>query len=159
MKKWYVLSIKPKKEFQVEQLFKKGGFEIYNPKITRSGRIYPFFNGYGFILFEHPKQYKMVKYTRGVKSIISNEAGPIPIQKNVIDVIKAREINGFIELDKYGNSPEIGDEIEVMEGPLKGLKGIFKKEISQHERALILLNFISYQGQLIIEKKKLKKIL
>jgi hypothetical protein len=39
------------------------------------------------------------------------------------------------------------------------LKGVFKRELTERERVLILLNYVSYQGQLIIEKKKLKKVL
>jgi hypothetical protein len=39
------------------------------------------------------------------------------------------------------------------------LKGIFKRELSDADRVLILLNYVSYQGQLVIERKKLKKIL
>jgi hypothetical protein len=46
-----------------------------------------------------------------------------------------------------------------MEGPLKGLRGIFKKELTAKERVIILLNYVAYQGQLIIEKEKLKKVL
>ena len=52
----------------------------------------------------------------------------------------------------------MGDEIEVMEGPLKGLKGVFKKEAGDRERVMILLNYVSYQGMLFIEKRKLRKI-
>jgi hypothetical protein len=43
-------------------------------------------------------------------------------------------------------------------GPLKGLRGIFKKELTPKERVLILLSYVSYQGQLVIEKEKLKKV-
>jgi len=159
MKDWYVLNTKPKKEFQVEKLFIAGGFKIYTPKYMHEKRLKPFFSGYGFIYFDYPAQYQMVKYTRGVKRIIGSQGGPIPISERIIQEIKKREINGLIELDKYGGEPEIGDEIEIMEGPLKGMRGIFKKEITEKERVLILLSYVSYQGQLIIEKKKLKKIL
>jgi transcription antitermination factor NusG len=69
------------------------------------------------------------------------------------------QLDGLIELLKYGEEPVLGDEIEVVEGPLKGLKGIFERELSDADRVLILLNYVSYQGQLVIEKKKLKKIL
>lgn len=156
---WFVLNTKPKKEFHVEKIFKEAGFKIYNPKYSQENRIMPFFSGYEFIQFDHPSQYRLVKYTRGVKKVIGNEGGPIPIPASVIQEIKAREMNGLIELDKYGLEPEVGDEIQIMEGPLKGLKGIFKKELTQKERVLILLNYVSYQGQLIIEKKKMKKVL
>ena len=101
----------------------------------------------------------MIRYTRGVKRVVGNSEGPIPIEEKVIHEIKAREINGLIELNKYGQEPQLEDEIEVMEGPFKGLRGIFKKELSDQERVLILLNYITYQGKLIIEKKKLKKVL
>ncbi len=159
MKKWYVVNTRPKKEFQVERLLKEGGFEVYNPKYKQEGFVRPFFTGYEFVLFEYPQHFRLVKYTRGVKSLVGNEGGPIPIHEEMIDEIKNREIDGFIELEKYGSEPDVGDEIQVMEGALKGLKGIFKKELSGTDRAMILLNYVSYQGKLIIEKKKLKKIL
>jgi transcription antitermination factor NusG len=153
------LNTKPKKEFQVERLFTEGGIKIYNPKYLYENRVKPFFPGYGFIYFEFPRQYQLVRYTRGVKRVVGNRQGPIPIPEEVILGIKAREVDGLIELFKYGEEPEVGDEIEVVEGPLKGLKGIFKRELPERERVLILLNYVSYQGQLLIEKKKLKKVL
>lgn len=159
MKKWYVLNTKPKKEFQVEKIFTEAGFSIYNPKLLQEDRTLPFFSGYTFLFFEYPEEYRLVKYTRGVKRIIGNQEGPTPIPEEVISQLRAREVNGYIELQKYGSEPEIGDEIQIMEGPLKGLRGIFKKELTQKERVLILLNYVAYQGQLIIEKKKLKKVL
>jgi len=159
MKNWYILNTKPKKESQVERLFQEAGFEVYNPKLKQDDRIRPFFSGYAFLRFEHPKDYQLVKYTRGVKKVVGSPGGPISVPEEMIEGIKDREVNGLIELDKYGEEPSVGDEIQVMEGPLKGLRGIFKREMTQNERVLILLNYVAYQGQLIVEKKKLKKIL
>ncbi len=159
MEDWFVLNTKPKKEFQVEKLFQECGFKVYNPKYIQDNKIFPFFSGYEFIYFNHPGEYKKVKYTRGVKRIVGNVQGPIPVQEKIIEEIKKREINGFIELDKYGSEPEAGDEVQIMEGAMKGLKGIFKKELTPKERAIVLLNYVSYQGHIIIEKKKLKKVL
>jgi transcription antitermination factor NusG len=157
MPNWYVINVKPKKEFQVEKLFTEGGFTYYNPVYKQDERVRPFFPGYGFLMFEFPDQYQMVKYTRGIKRVVGNKGGPIPIPGEVIQEIRAREIGGLIELEKHGIMPQLGDEIEVAEGPLKGLRGIFQKEIDDKERVLILLSYVSYQGQLLIEKKKLKK--
>lgn len=159
MKDWFVLNTKPKKEFQVEKIFTEAGFQIYNPKYLHEDRIKPFFPGYEFIYFDYPQQYQLVKYTRGVKKVVGNRVGPIPMPEEVIKEIKSREIDNLIELYKYGEEPIVGDEIEVVEGPLKGLKGVFKRELPERERVLILLNYVSYQGQLLIEKKKLKKVL
>lgn len=159
MKSWFVINTKPKKEFQVERLFTEGGIRIYSPKYMHDDKIKPFFPGYGFVYFDFPAQYQLVRYTRGVKRVVGNRDVPIPIPEEVINEIKSREIDGLIELYKYGEEPDVGDEIEVMEGPLKGLRGIFKKELTAKERVIILLNYVTYQGQLIIEKEKLKKVL
>jgi transcription antitermination factor NusG len=159
MKNWFVINTKPKKEFQVERLFTEGGIKIYSPKYMHENKIKTFFPGYGFIYFDFPAQYQLVKYTRGVKRVVGNRGAPTPIPEEVIHEIKSREIDGMIELYKYGEEPEVGDEIEVMEGPLKGLRGIFEKELTAKERVIILLNYVTYQGQLVIEKEKLKKVL
>ncbi len=158
MKNWYVINTKPKKEFQVEKLFTEGGIKIYYPKYMHEDRIKPFFPGYGFIYFDFPLQYRLVKYTRGVKRVVGVKEVPVPIPDKIIHEIKSREVDGLIEIDKYGEKPEVGDEIEVVEGPLRGLKGVFKKELTANERVLILLNYVTYQAQLIIEKEKLKKV-
>ena len=158
MKEWYVLNTKPKKEMQVERLFQEAGFEVYNPKIMQDKRVAPFFAGYEFLRFQYPDDYRLVQYTRGVKKIVGSPHGPVAIPEEMINGIKAREKNGLIELEKYGEEPVVGDEIQIMEGPLKGLRGIFERELTQNERVLILLNYVAYQGQLIIEKKKLKKL-
>jgi transcriptional antiterminator RfaH len=156
---WYVINTKPKKEFHVEKMFSEGGITVYNPRYRDGHQIKPFFPGYQFVYFDYPSQYKLVKYTRGVKRVVGNEQGPIPMDEQLIRDIKAREIDGLIELSKHGVEPAIGDEIEVVQGPLKGLRGIFKKDLSDQDRVLILLNYVSYQGQLLIEKAKLKKVI
>jgi transcriptional antiterminator RfaH len=158
MKEWFVLNTKPKKEFQVERLFYEGGIDFYCPKYVHENKVKPFFSGYGFIYFDYPSQYQLVKYTRGVKRVVGSRQGPIPIPEGTIQGIKKREIDGYIEFEKYGENPVIGDEIEITEGPMKGLRGIFSKDLTDKERVVILLNYVSYQGQLIIEKTKLKKV-
>lgn len=158
MQDWYVINTKPKKEMRVAKLFAEGGFTCYIPVFRQDGRVRPFFPGYGFLRFEFPDDFQTVRYTRGVKRVVGNTEGPIPVPGEAIERIKAREIDGLIEFGKHGEAPSVGDEIEVVEGPLKGLKGIFRKEIGDKERVMILLSYVSYQGQLLIEKKKLKKV-
>ncbi len=159
MKNWFVINTKPKKEFQVEKLFIAGGIKIYNPKYNDENIIKPFFSGYEFVWFDYPAQYQLVKYTRGVKKLVGNSEWPISIPESIIQQIKAREVNGLIELNKYGEEPDLGDEIEVMTGPWKGFRGVFERQLTEKDRVVILLDCVSYHGQLIIEKKKLKKVL
>jgi transcriptional antiterminator RfaH len=158
MEGWFVINIKPRREFQVERLFVEGGFTIYSPKYIFEKKIKPFFPGYAFLRFDHPAQFQMVKFTRGVKRVVGNREGPIPVPEAIVLGIRSREREGYVELQKYGQAPGIGDEIEVVEGPLKGLRGIFQKDLDEKDRVMILLNYVSYQGVLRIEKTKLKKL-
>lgn len=158
MIKWYVIRTKPKKEFEVEKLFDQAGFTVYNPKYRQEGTVRSFFPGYLFLKFKYPEQYRTVIYTRGVQRVVGNSSGPISIDTEIIKCLKGREKNGLIELMKYGEDPQPGDEIMVMEGPLKGLKGLFYRNLSDKERVIILLNYVAYQGSLMIEKSKIKKI-
>lgn len=155
---WFLVNTKPKKEFPVERIFLEAGFDIYCPRYVSEKHVRPFFPGYVFLRFEHPAQYRLVRYTRGVKKIVGNDGGPIALPKDIVDGIRGRERDGYIELLKFGEEPAIGDEIEVAEGPLKGLRGVFKREIGDRERVMILLNYVSYQGQLLIERSKLRKV-
>ncbi|MFQ6083148.1 MAG: transcription termination/antitermination protein NusG [Candidatus Aminicenantia bacterium] len=166
MKNWFVVHTKPQKEFTVETLLKQAGISVYNPKYKQSPsglrtkeRIKSLFPGYEFVYFDFPNHYKMIKYTRGVKKIIENENGPIPVHPEIINEIKAREVNGFIEFRISREEPKIGDEVEIMDGPFKGFQGIFKKETKDSERVMILLRTINYQAQMVIERKKLTKVI
>jgi transcription antitermination factor NusG len=158
MNGWFVINTKPKKELRVAKLFAEGGFTCYIPVYRQDKRVTPFFPGYGFLRFNFPDDFQTVRYTRGVKRVVGDNNGPIPIPDEAVDRIKAREVDGLIEFEKHGETPLVGDEIEVVEGPLKGLRGIFKKELGDTDRVMILLSYVSYQGQLLIEKDKLKKI-
>jgi transcription antitermination factor NusG len=157
MESWFVVQTKPKKEFHVEKQFQEAGLLCYSPRMREGSLVKPFFTGYLFVFFDHPALYKLVKYTRGVRTLVGNDGGPIPIDGSWIDEIRARETDGYIELQKYGLEPSVGDVIEVAAGPLKGLRGVFKADLSDQGRVLILLNCVSYQGRLLIEKDKIKK--
>lgn len=154
---WFLLNTKPKKEFRVERLFREASFEVYLPKQKNRTSLKPFFPCYEFIRFDYPRDYNLVKYTRGVKAIVGYETGPIPLPDQVIDEIRSREVDGLVVIPQGAGTPREGDEIEVTEGPLKGLHGIFKKELSGRERVLILVNFVCYQGRLLIERNKVHK--
>ena len=157
MERWYVVNTRPKKEGQVERLFAQAGFAVYGPKYLREKKAGPFFPGYVFLRFAFPEQFRLVRYTRGIKRVVGNDEGPVAVPEAVIEGLRSRERDGLIVFERYGEEPVPGQEIEVAEGPLKGLRGIFRKEIGDSERVMILLNYVSYQGQLLIEKAKLTK--
>lgn len=158
MEAWFVISTKPKREFVVERLFQEGGIRVYFPRWLKDGRPAPFFPGYGFIFFDFPAQFKLVTYTRGVKTLVGDGRRPTPLPPPVIEEIRARECDGYVRFTEVHGEARVGDEVEIVDGPLKGIRGIFNKELKDKERVAILLRYVAYQAQVLIERSKLKKV-
>ncbi|MCK7514309.1 MAG: hypothetical protein MZV70_66690 [Desulfobacterales bacterium] len=115
----------------------------------------PFFPGYAFLRFEFPEQFQMVKYTRGVKRVVGNDDGPTPIPDEIVEGIRARERDGLVVFERYGEEPAVGDEIEVVEGPAQGPEGRSSaRRSATSERVMILLNYVSYQGHAAHRKRQ-----
>lgn len=158
MERWFVVNTKPRRESRVETILRQAGFEVYNPQILKAKALHPLFPGYAFVFFDFPSQFRLIRYARGVKRILGVREEPAPVPDELIREIKSRETDGVVVLHDTRPAPEVGDEIEVVDGPLKGIRGIFKKELKDHERVAILLSYVSYQAQLFISKSKLRKI-
>lgn len=159
MKNWYVLQTKPFKEFTIEKIFRQARFPVYLPKTRNdNGTPRPLFPRYGFIFFDYPRQFSLVRYTRGVSKILGNSLGPTPIDEKFIMEIRSQEVDGFVQLEEDLGEPQPGDIVEVRRGPFQGLRGIFKKGLDDGTRVQILLNYVNYQGCLWVERSQIKKV-
>lgn len=158
MECWFVVNTKPKKEFIVERFFQESGIPSYLPLYVKAGRPAPFFPGYAFVFFDYPGQFNLVRYGRGVKALVGNSRCPIPVDRTLIVQIKARECDGYIQLSESGEEARLGDKVEIVEGPLKGIRGIFNRELKDQDRVAVLLEYISYHAQVMIDKHKMKKV-
>ncbi len=142
---WYLVSTKPQKEFIVAEVIGKSldDVEVYLPKYRRrDGRVKPFFPGYLFLKFDKDKYFHTIKYTQGVRKIVSNDEGPIPVPEWIIKDLKSREENGLIKLGRKAKQLKTGDKVIIDEGPFKGWVGIFEKEINDSGRVVVLLSYM-----------------
>jgi transcription elongation factor/antiterminator RfaH len=161
-KHWHAIYTKTKKEGSVAQLLSNAGIDIFSPKLKlkklyrnqRREVIEPLFPCYIFALFNFPEQYRLVKYTRGIRRVVGTPSGPVAVDEKIISAIEERLVNGVAEI----KPPEYkkGDVVEIASGPFKGLGGIFEKEISGKERGLILLDTIM-RPRLEIDKEDIIK--
>lgn len=158
MRRWFVVNTKPRHEDRVQSILVQAGFEVYAPRILRDKKPRPLFPGYAFVHFDFPSEFRLIRYARGVKRVLGVRERPAPVPNELIQEIRGREVDGMVVLHETRPAPEVGDEIEVVEGPLKGLRGIFQKELKDRERVAILLSYVSYQAQLLVSKSQLKKV-
>lgn len=150
---WYVLRTQLKREkLAAANLRQLEGVEVFLPrlryqKMTRRGRVWwvePLFPGYLLARFSLPEMGRVVTYSAGVSRIISFGADvpEVPdefvagLQKEVALVDSGDEeivINWKVN---------VGDEVEIAEGPFKGMEGKVLNVRPGVERVSLLLEFL-----------------
>lgn len=109
-----------------------------------------------FARFEAGRMLRKVWFTRGVCKVVGFGDGPIPVEDEIIELIKSRvDKDGLVQFNEEFRH---GDKVVIRDGPLANLEGIFERDIEDGDRVQMLLTAISYQGHVTIERERLKKI-
>ncbi|HOV89893.1 MAG TPA: transcriptional activator RfaH [Syntrophorhabdaceae bacterium] len=164
MKKWFVVNTKPKNEDRAAANLISIGIDTLAPKLKlkkfKNSRfvyvIEPMFPGYIFARFHPIDDFRIVKYARGVKTIVHFGEKIVPIHEELIDFLKSRLENGVATVEKKPIS--IGEKIIIKDGPFKGLTGIFEREIEGKERVTILLNAVQFAATMEIDRDLIEKL-
>jgi len=165
---WYLLQTYPKQEDRAESNLKSLGVEILAPRVKErrynfyTGAIThhakPLFPGYLFVKFRANDLYHKVRYTRGVRHLVSFGDSPTVIDEEIITMIQSRiREDGFADVDADGDLKP-GDQVVIKDGPLKTFAGIFEREMKGAERVRILIQTVSYQAHVEIERGMVKKV-
>ena len=164
MNLWYVIETKPGRENDASAYLGDRGLEIVSPlmenvvakggKITRELR--PLFPGYIFGKFALDSDYSLVRWTRGVKKVLSFGGYPVPISESVVELIRAKtDATGVV---RRAHSFTPNDVIRIKAGPLRDLVGIFERWMPDQERVRILLNLVGFQPTIELHCSMLEKV-
>lgn len=163
IKNWYCIYTKPRQEDLLSRrLSDITEIEVFNPKLKKKkyvkGRlkeiVEELFPCYIFSRFNPDRYFHMVRFTRGVRRIIGNEV-PFVVDEDIISLIRSKIKEGFVNLE-----PPVfksGEHIVIKDGPLSGLTAIFLKELKPRERVLILLNTLTFQAKIELDRCLLSK--
>ena len=162
MKAWIAVYTKPRHEKVVKNELEERNIESYLPLISRKHRWSdrmkwvetPIFKSYLFARIEL-KNYIDVLQTRGVHHIIKFQNKIAVIPDIQIDNLKKMIYGGF---DPFPSDYfTIGDEVEVVGGPLKGITGVVDRNHTT-DKLIIKIDAIQHAVAVQIENKYLKPI-
>jgi transcriptional antiterminator RfaH len=112
------------------------------------------FPGYLFARFCPGLSLRAVRYARGVSRVLSAGPNPVPVEPAIIDEIRSRmDADGWVPLEQRPWQP--GDALEVIDGPFRGCRGIFERELDDRRRVVLLLEAI-HQARVIVEKGRIE---
>ncbi|HBL23530.1 MAG TPA: transcription/translation regulatory transformer protein RfaH [Deltaproteobacteria bacterium] len=160
---WYVVNTKARNEERAALNLAQGGIDVLAPKLRfrrwREGKftdiIEPMFPGYIFVKFHPVDEFRLVKYTRGIKTIVNFNGRIIPLQEGLVDYIRERLTEGVATVEK--RTFQKGEKIIIQEGPFKGFSGIFEQELDGRERIAILLEGVDYCARMEIDRELVTK--
>ncbi|MEN6615719.1 MAG: transcription termination/antitermination NusG family protein [Syntrophorhabdus sp.] len=160
---WYVVNTKARNEERAAVNLAQGGIEVLAPKLRfrrwKEGKfsdsVEAMFPGYIFVKFHPFDEFRLVKYTRGVKTIVNFNGRIIPLQEGLIEFIRGRLVEGVATVEK--KTFKKGEKVIIQEGPFKGFSGIFEHELDGKERIAILLEGVDYCARMEIDRELVAK--
>jgi transcriptional antiterminator RfaH len=164
MKNWYVVATKPRNEDRAANNLQQGKIEVLAPRLRlrkfKEGQfvyqVEPMFPGYIFVKFHPVDEFHLVKYTRGIKTIVNFGGQVVPIRDDLIEYIRSRLDDGIATVQK--KQFQEGEKILVKDGPFKNLSGVFEKELAGKERVAILLDGMNFCSRIEIDRDLISSV-
>ncbi len=160
MREWIAVYTKPRHEKVVDSEFKDKQIESYLPLISKKHRWSdrmkwvetPLFKSYIFARIEL-KKYLDVLQTHGVHHIVKFQNKIAVIPNYQIESLKTMIEGGF---DPFPSDYfTVGDKVEVIGGPLKGINGVVSRSDTQ-DKLIIKIDAIQHAVAVQIERKYLR---
>ena len=161
---WFCLKSQPKHEhIAAAHLRQTSAVEVFLPRIrfkraTRQGTVWvteALFPGYLFARFDWQDSLRVVQHSRGVRGVVHfGERWPA-IPEEII-----RELQQAVGEAGLRTIPDQflpGDEVEITEGAMRGLRAVVTRVLPGRERIAVLMEFLGRQTMIELPRHFLIK--
>lgn len=163
---WYVVHTHPKQEDRANTNLRSLGIETISPRLRVnkynefSGKVThivkPLFPNYLFSRFRYNELFHKVRYTRGVHSLVSFNNKPAPIDDEIVELVRSQI--GPDGLVKTLDELKAGDEVVINYGRFQDFCGVFERGMPDSDRVRILLNTVSFQAHIVVDRAFVTKV-
>ncbi len=155
---WYCLHTRPKTERLTSHFLRtEAGVEVFCPFIRferarRSGRTWvteAMFPGYVFAHFDYLTQHRQIQAARGVMKIVRFGVTPSIIPRAIIE-----ELRSSIQDEEtlvLNTGIQSGEEVNVVDGPFRGLRAVVSRVMPARDRVAILLEVLGMEREVEID--------
>jgi transcription antitermination factor NusG len=159
---WFVVMTKPGRQDDVTIRLKNANYAAFNPKLNQYSKkrsqyiVQPLFPLYIFVKLDIEKDFKLIKYTRGVLRILGVGKVPYPISEIIVTELMKRCSEGELITAKFSLDDDIqkGDKVQIMNGPLEGIEAVVSGVCNNRQRVEILLDLM----KISMNKENIKKL-
>lgn len=158
---WYVIHTKPRQEQRALENLQRQQFEAWLPMMTlekiRRGKLSqvtePMFSRYLFIRLDTTQtNWSPIRSTLGVSKLVAFGNVPAAVPDELIHMLQATPP----ALTQRLMNP--GDEVQLVDGPLRGLRGIYQQHDGE-ARAMVLIELLSQPQTIHVELQALRPVM
>ncbi len=153
---WYLINTQSGRENLAEMNLRRLGVETFLPRIRQNKVIRqkrqtvtgPLFKGYLFARFDLEILYRAVNFSWGVRRVVCFGPEPVVVEEEIIKSIQSRLKEGF----KTVQPPKLipGQRVQIQQGPFRGIEAIFERKMSDHQRVVLFLQFLSRKTRVVV---------
>ncbi|MFA7345551.1 MAG: transcription termination/antitermination NusG family protein [Terrimicrobiaceae bacterium] len=157
---WYCVKARPRQEQSAKfALANEAGLEVFCPMLRferarKSGRVRvleAMFPGYLFARFCYGEQYRLVRASNGVSTIVSFGGIPAIVPEAVIGELRASVADG--ETVEIPTNLSVGEEVQVVEGPFQGIRAIVTGVMPARARVTVLMELLGMEREVEVSEK------
>ena len=164
MTRWYVAHTQANCEAKAGWHLRNQGFRVYLPchakRRSHARRVElvpaPLFPRYLFIALDlEAARWRAIRSTVGISDLVCSGDRPAPVPPGVVEGIMAREDETGMIPVATAPSFDAGERVEICEGALGGLTGLFQCATDQ-ERVVLLLELLGRQVRVTVPTATIK---
>jgi transcription antitermination factor NusG len=129
-------------------------YNEFSGKVTHL--VKPLFPSYIFSRFKYNDVFHKVRYTRGVRNLVSFNNQPALLDDEIVELMRSQIGNdGFV---RTFDELQAGDEVVIKDGRFQNFRGVFEREMQDADRVRILLNTVSFQAHVVVDRAIVNKV-
>ena len=159
--RWYAIYVRSRHEKKVHEMLTEDGITSYLP-VEKKLKIWsdrkkwvtePLFRSYVFVCLDvsNYNLYLKVLQTDGVVKFVRFEGVPVPIPEKHMEAIRLYEKSGEFIHEEEEQDLQVGDEVEVIGGPLKGVFGRLVK-VGRKRKVRIMIDVLNHSVYVSIRR-------
>ena len=158
---WFCLKTQPKHEHLAATALRRHlGIRCFSPRVrfrkpTRRGAVWfveAMFPGYIFAEFTFARQHRQVEYSSGVQGVLRFGDQVATVDPTLI--ANLQEKAGDEEMVTFNPEIEVGQSVQIAEGPFQGIEALVTQLLPARERIRVLLEFLGRSVEMEVPTPK-----
>jgi transcriptional antiterminator RfaH len=158
---WFCLKTQPKHEhLAATSLRRHLDLRCFSPRVrfrkpTRRGAVWfveAMFPGYLFAEFVFAHQHRQVEYSTGIQGVVRFGDQVATVDPSLI--VNLQQKAGEDELVTFNPDIEVGQSVQIAEGPFQGVEALVTRLMPARERIRVLLEFLGRSVEMEVSAPK-----